>query len=101
MEDVQGAKENIDNAIETALLLEHSTLDGLLRDGNAVGSLVEEEMDMKFIIIEEKNQDFNGKKLEDCEPQAVGEALAMSVILHIFHYVTHTGSIPISMQKTG
>ena len=68
-------------------MLEHSTLDGLLLDGNAVGSLVEGEMDMKFIIIEEKNQEFNGKKLEDCEPQAVGEALAMYVILHMQSFI--------------
>ncbi len=42
---------------------------------------------MKFIIIEEKNQEFNGKKLEDCEPQAVGEALAMYVILHMQSFI--------------
>ena len=35
------------------------------------------------------------------EPQAVGEALAMSVVLHTFRYVTYTVPFLLACRKLG
>jgi len=48
---------------------------------------------LKFTIIEEKRKDFDGKELKDCEPQVVGESLALYVACHFSKLIQEPHSI--------
>jgi hypothetical protein len=52
----------------------------MLKQDKRLASQFGDMNQFKFTIIEEKRKDHTGSKLEKCEPQVVGEALAMCVI---------------------